>query len=157
LQSEAALRVLSEDKNNDNYKTLGRLAAVETYRIHREILNLVNQKQDKICNLDVAKFANKYFEQNSYPDAYYSSAITSKLNKANSLMLEAEMTQKILQIKANKNQIHPTKINSQICSGSKWNYKQLANRKWSISLDKKPIWASKQPNINLSYIYSQSI
>lgn len=157
LQSEAIYRFTSinRDANFPNTftaaKLLRRWEAVDFYRATREVYKSIEEQQENICNLDIGTFADKLFAQKDFPDSSFSSSLISQLNKANSLMLEAEMTQQILQIKANKNKIVAGETKSQICNGSKWQYKQLANGKWSISLDRAPIWQSQQTHVRLSY------
>ncbi|MEM7511179.1 MAG: hypothetical protein AAF388_09630 [Bacteroidota bacterium] len=89
-------------------------------------------------------------------ERFYDEAFIGQLGKAYYLMLEAEMTQKVLQIKDNKNQLLNINLNSSLCPSRKWVYKTLPNNKWSISLDKQPKWKSKTAKEALSYTGTNS-
>jgi Type IV pilin-like G and H, putative len=156
LQSEVffGFTSINRDANFPNMsaetKNYRRWESIDFYRTTQEVYNLVRQ-QDNFCQLDVKALATKYFEQKGYKDVGYQTLMLGQLNKANHLMLEAEMTEKVLLIKSNKNKSLQTSMNSNICSGSNWVYKKLPNGKWSISLDTQPVWKSNTFKIPLTY------
>ena len=139
-------------------KMIRRWFAIDSYRINQEILQLLNQQKNNACNINSAELTKKYFKKkgytiNNFELEYYNVPFIPQIEKAYHLMLEAEMTQKVLQIKDNNHQIINVNLNSNVCPSRNWVYTKLPNNKWSISLNKQPNWkqnSTKEPLIYIS-------
>lgn len=117
---------------------------VNTYQLYQKFYGEIARNQHHLCSLDLRAIEQQYFSsENSISPSYVNQII-----KSQHLMLESEMMQKVLQIKATIQQkkVLPNTladIPSNICIGNKWVYKSLANGKWWITLDRPPIWQSQ--------------
>ncbi|MBD2489055.1 type IV pilin-like G/H family protein [Aulosira sp. FACHB-615] len=125
---------------------------INNFKINQEFYRAIAQRKNNLCSLNIQALEKQYFPQN----ATISPSYVKQILKAHDLMLESEMLQKVLQVKA---AIHPGKalprelseMPSNICSGNKWLYKSAADGKWLIYLDKPPIWQSEIERPSLTY------
>ncbi|MGD1873131.1 MAG: type IV pilin-like G/H family protein [Mastigocoleus sp.] len=159
LKSEAFFQfsLLSQDKlfsqtSLAKNQSTRRWLAVENYRLTNEIYSLVNREKNNVCNLNFVKLTENYLQEKGYDKMSQYPAFLRQLEKAYDVMLQAEMTHKVLQIKNNNNKSLNGNMNSSICPDRKWVYQNLPNRKWSLSLDKQPVWKSKSPKLPLTYV-----
>ncbi len=156
--------VINRDKNfpdtiSKDTKMIRRWLTIDNYRTTQEIYNSLNHQKNNACNIDFTEFTNEYLNKKGYTmsaESVYGESLyyhASQLEKAYHLMLEAEMTQKVLQIKDNNHQALNVNLNSKVCPDRNWVYTKLPNNKWSISLNKQPNWkqnSAKEPLIYIS-------
>ncbi|OCQ99874.1 hypothetical protein BCD64_01960 [Nostoc sp. MBR 210] len=145
-------KIISPEKDTQLSQLYRDWYGVNTYKINQEFYTAIAQKKDNLCSLNVQALEKQYFPQN----ATISPSYVKQALKAHYLMLESEMLQKVLQIKATIHQGKslPSELSempSNICLGNKWLYKSAADGKWLIYLDKPPIWQSEIERSPLTY------
>ena len=141
-------------------RLLRRWIAVENYRLSEDIYSLVkslnNSQRKNFCNVDIVKFAKNYLKQKGYSNnRLYDLSFVRQLDKPYHLQLEVEMTKNIIEMKGKNIKSASKSINSTICPDRKWVFKNLSNGKWSISLDKPPVWKSRLTTIPLTYTFKK--
>ncbi|GBE95146.1 type IV pilin-like G/H family protein [Nostoc cycadae] len=158
LNTEAFFQLQGLDKIMplDNDTPLSQLYrnwyGVNTYKLNQEFYAEIERKKDNLCSVDLQALEKRYFLANSSVKPSY----VNELLKAHHLMLESEMLQKVLQIKA---AIHHDKalpnslsqMSSNVCLGNQWVYKSSSNGKWLIYLNQQPIWQSQIQRSPLTY------
>ncbi|MBU7583823.1 MAG: hypothetical protein KAF91_13085 [Nostoc sp. TH1S01] len=101
---------------------------VNTYKLNQEFYTAIAQKKDNLCSLNVQALEQQYFPQNASARPSY----IKEILKAHHLMLESEMMQKALQVKAaiHQGKALPSSLSempSNICLGNKWIYKSSSD------------------------------
>ncbi len=133
--------------------TYWRLAAIDTAKVGREMSAKLSG--ENVCSFEMDSASEKLAWWNEYgkigiPDFAY------EWRKGGRIMLELEMTQKILQAKelAAKQGKWPQSLpglESSICAGYKWIYKVSPDGTMSISLSQTPAWFNHTTQVPLTY------
>ncbi|MBD2493903.1 type IV pilin-like G/H family protein [Nostoc sp. FACHB-280] len=145
-------KIIPPEKNTPLSQLYRDWYGINTFKLNKEFYQALAQKKDNLCSLNVQALEKQYFPQN----ATISPSYVKQVLKANYVMLESEMLQKVLQVKAaiHQGKTLPSKLSempSNICLGNKWLYKSTADGKWLIYLDKQPIWQSEIERPSLTY------
>lgn len=130
-----------------------RIVAIDSAKVDREIY--AQLPRENVCSFDIDSTSKKLAWWNQYGKSA-SPSLASMWRKPGRLMLELEMTQKILQAKelAAKQGKWPQSLpglESSICAGYKWIYKVSPDGTMSISLSEIPEWLKKAPGVPLTY------
>jgi hypothetical protein len=139
-----------------------RFSAIDTYRVHQRSRATVRQQiasgQHNVCVSDTVKIDN--YAWWNYEGWVFSPNTTSQSGKAAKSMLDLELTQKILQVKAlaaKEGKWLPSvpDMESSICPGAKWIYRLAPDGTMSISFSEKPQWLEERlKNGGLPFTYS---
>ncbi|BAZ40864.1 pentapeptide repeat protein [Calothrix sp. NIES-4101] len=145
-------KIITPEKDTAIAKLYRNWYGVNTYKLNQAFYAEVERQQNNLCSVDIKALEKQYFNSESSISPSY----VNQILKAQHLMLESEMMQKVLQIKAEIAQgktvpNYLLNIPSSICSTNKWVYKSFPNAKWSISLDKQPTWQSRIARSPLTY------
>jgi hypothetical protein len=136
-----------------------RFFAIDTYQLYQR--SLAASRQQNVCASDsvtVHDFA--WWNYMNYMSGA-STSFPSQTSKAAKSMLDLELTQKILQVKAlaakaGKWPPSVPEMKSSICPGAKWLYRVAPDGTMSISFSEKPKWLEERlkSNIALPFTYS---
>lgn len=134
-------------------RTYLRLGAIGTIKVHREIYAQLSK--ENVCSFDIDSLSEKLGWWDPGRNSLYPN-MSSQWRKSGRLMLEFEMTQKILQAKefAAKQGKWPQSLpglESSVCPGYKWIYKVSPDGTMSISLSQTPAWFKKDFLVPLTY------
>jgi hypothetical protein len=132
-----------------------RFSAIDTYRVHQRSLATVRQQiasgQHNVCASDSVKIDDFAWwnDQGWVLSQNLSQNLPSQSGKAAKSMLELELTQKILQVKAlaaKEGKWLPSvpDMESSICPGAKWIYRVAPDGTMSISFSEKPQWLEER-------------
>jgi hypothetical protein len=133
-----------------------RFSAIDTYRVKQR--SFAASRQQNVCVSDSVMVDG--FAWWNYIGWVWSENLTSQSGKAATSMLELELTQKILQVKAlaaKEGKWLPSipDMESSICPGAKWIYRLAPDGTMSISFSEKPQWLEKRlKNGGLPFTYS---
>ncbi|BBD59955.1 pentapeptide repeat protein [Nostoc sp. HK-01] len=152
FQLQGLDKIIPLDKDTPLSQLYRNWYGVNTYKLNQEFYAEIERKKDNLCSVDLQALEKRYFLANSSVKPSY----VNELLKAHHLMLESEMLQKVLQIKA---AIHHDKalpnslsqMSSNVCLGNQWVYKSSSNGKWLIYLNQQPIWQSQIQRSPLTY------
>jgi hypothetical protein len=133
--------------------TYHRWGAIDTIKVNREIY--AQLPRENVCSFDTDSTSQKLAWWNPDRNSLYPS-LASMWRKPGRLMLELEMTQKIMQAKelAAKPGKWPQSLpdlESSICAGYKWIYKVSPDGTMSISLSQIPAWFNHTTEVPLTY------
>ena len=122
----------------------GRFCAIDTYQVYKR--SLAASRQHNFCTSDSVKVDD--FAWWHYPGEA-STDFPSQTRKAAQSMLNLELTQKILQVKAlaakaGKWPPSVPEMKSSICPGAKWLYRLAPDGTMSISFSEKPKWMEER-------------
>jgi len=133
-----------------------RLCAIDTYQVYQR--SLAAYRQHNVCASDsftVDDFA--WWNYIGQP----STGFLNQISKAAKSMLDLELTQKILQVKAlaakaGKWPPSVPEMKSSICPGAKWLYRVAPDGTMSISFSEKPKWLEERlkSSTGLPFTYS---
>jgi hypothetical protein len=133
-----------------------RFSAIDTYRVKQ--LSFAASRQQNVCVSDSVMVDG--FAWWNYIGWVWSENLTSQSSKASKSMLDLELTQKILQVKAlaaKQGKWLPSvpDMESSICPGAKWIYRLAPDGTMSISFSEKPEWLEERlKNGGLPFTYS---
>lgn len=121
-----------------------RFCAIDTYQVYKR--SLLASRQQNVCASDSAPA--KDFAWWNYIGRT-STNFPSQISKAAKSMLDLELTQKILQVKAlaaktGKWPASVPEMKSSICPGAKWLYRVAPDGTMSISFSEKPKWLEER-------------
>jgi hypothetical protein len=121
-----------------------RFCAIDTYQVYKR--SLAASRQHNFCTSDSVKVDD--FAWWHYPGEA-STDFPSQTRKAAQSMLDLELTQKILQVKAlaakaGKWPPSVPEMKSSICPGAKWLYRVAPDGTMSISFSEKPKWLEQR-------------
>jgi len=125
-----------------------RFCAINTYQVYKR--SLAASRQQNVCASDSAPANNfAWWNYISRTSGRTSTNFPSQTSKAAKYMLDLELTQKILQVKAlaAKTGKWPPSVpdmKSSICPGAKWLYRVAADGTMSISFSEKPKWLEER-------------
>jgi hypothetical protein len=122
-----------------------RFSEIDTYRVKQR--SLAASRQQNVCVSDSVKIDD--FAWWNAPGWVLSPNLTSQSGKAAKSMLELELTQKILQVKAlaaKEGKWLPSvpDMESSICPGAKWIYRLALDGTMTISFSEKPQWLEER-------------
>ncbi|MEG4805401.1 hypothetical protein QUB63_32550 [Microcoleus sp. ARI1-B5] len=133
-----------------------RFCAIDNYQVYKR--SLAASRQQNVCASDLAPAKNSAWWNFI---SRTSTSFSSQTRKAAQRMLDLELTQKILQVKAlaAKTGKWPPSVpdmNSSICPGAKWLYRVAPDGTMSISFSEKPKWLEERLKGNgaLPFTYS---
>jgi hypothetical protein len=133
-----------------------RFCAIDSYQVYKR--SLAASRQHNFCTSDSVKVDD--FAWWHYPGEAPTSFL-NQISKATKSMLDLELTQKILQVKAlaakaGKWPPSVPEMKSSICPGAKWVYRVAPDGTMSISFSEKPKWLEQRlkSNIALPFTYS---
>lgn len=133
-----------------------RFCAIDTYQVNKR--SLAASRQQNVCASDSVTVDD--FAWWNYMGRA-STSFPNQTSKAAKSMLDLELTQKILQVKAlaAKARKWPPSVpemKSSICPGAKWVYRIAPDGTMSISFSEKPKWLDERlkSNIALPFTYS---
>jgi hypothetical protein len=133
-----------------------RFCAIDTYQVYKR--SLAASRQQNFCASDSAP-AKDFAWWNYIGRA--STSFPSQTSKAAKSMLDLELTQKILQVKAlaaktGKWPPSVPEMKSSICPGAKWLYRVAPDGTMSLSFSEKPKWLEERlkSNRGLPFTYS---
>lgn len=135
-----------------------RFSAIDTYQVYKR--SLAASHQHNVCASDSVTVND--FAWWNYIGRTTSTDVSNQTSKGAKSMLDSELTQKILQVKAlaAKTGKWPASIpetKSSICPGAKWLYRVAPDGTMSISFSEKPKWLEqrlKSHNRGLPFTYS---
>lgn len=134
----------------------GRFCAIDTYQVYKR--SLAASRQHNFCTSDSVKV--DHFAWWHYPGEA-STDFPHQTIKAAQSMLNLELTQKILQVKAlaakaGKWPPSVPEMKSSICPGAKWLYRVAPDGTMSISFSEKPKWLEERlkSSTGLPFTYS---
>ena len=121
-----------------------RFSAIDTYQVYKR--SLAASRQHNFCASDSVTVDD--FAWWHYPGEA-STSFPSQTRKAAQSMLDLELTQKILQVKAlaaktGKWPASVPEMKSSICPGAKWLYRVAPDGTMSISFSEKPKWLEQR-------------
>ena len=130
-----------------------RFCAIDTYHAYKR--SLAASRQQNVCTSD--SVTAKDFAWWNYIGRT-STNLPSQTSKAAKSMLDLELTQKILQVKALATQTGKwppsvPEMKSSICPGSKWLYRVAPDGTMSISFSEKPKWLEERLKRHITYSY----
>ncbi len=122
-----------------------RFCAIDTYQVYKR--SLAASRQQNVCASDSAPA--KDFAWWNYIGRTSFTNVPSQASKAAKSMLDLELTQKILQVKAlaaktGKWPASVPEMKSSICPGAKWLYRVAPDGTMSISFSEKPKWLEER-------------
>jgi hypothetical protein len=133
-----------------------RFCAIDTYQVYKR--SLAASRQHNFCTSDSVKVDD--FAWWNYMGGA-PTAFLNQISKAAKSMLDLELTQKILQVKAlaakaGKWPPSVPEMKSSICPGAKWLYRVAPDGTMSISFSEKPKWLEERlkSSIALPFTYS---
>ncbi|MEG4962622.1 MULTISPECIES: hypothetical protein [unclassified Microcoleus] len=134
-----------------------RFCAIDTYQVNKR--SLATSRQHNVCASDSVTVDD--FAWWNYIGWVISPSLSSQISKAAKSMLDLELTQKILQVKAlaakaGKWPPSVPEMKSSICPGAKWLYRVAPDGTMSISFSEKPKWLEERLKSNraLPFTYS---
>jgi hypothetical protein len=135
-----------------------RFCAIDTYQVYKR--SLAASRQQNVCASDSVTVDD--FAWWNYI-GWASTSFPSQTSKAAKSMLDLELTQKILQVKAlaakaGKWPPSVPEMKSSICPGAKWLYRVAPDGTMSISFSEKPKWLEQRlkSSRGLPFTYSDN-
>ncbi|MGC1196746.1 MAG: hypothetical protein WA882_07625 [Geitlerinemataceae cyanobacterium] len=137
-----------------------RFSAIDTYRVRQK--SVVTSRQHNICASDAVEIDDVAgWNYRGWPGwGFDRSHLSNQFSKSSKAMLDLELTQKILQVKAlaaTEGKWLPSvpDMESSICPGAKWVYGVAPDGTMSIEFSEKPEWLEERlENGGLPFTYS---